>query len=171
MFGDVAVSSAEHVARNWDAIKDAEKAAATGSTFDGVLGALPALAYARELTAKAAKAGFDWDDADGTLDKVAEELDEVRAAWSDGEALRGEVGDLLLAIVNLARHRGVDPESALRTATAKSAVGCRPARRWPPGGASTPGPPVWPCSARSGTRSSSPNGSRSGTGESGGPPA
>jgi tetrapyrrole methylase family protein/MazG family protein len=120
VFGDVAVSSAEHVARNWDAIKEAEKGgAATGSTFDGVPGALPALAYARELTAKAAKVGFDWADADGTLDKVAEELDEVRAAWSDGEALRGEVGDLLLAIVNLARHRGVDPESALRTATAK----------------------------------------------------
>ena len=48
-----------------------------------------------------------------------EELDEVRAAWDDDDALRGEVGDLLLAIVNLARHRGVDPESALRVATAK----------------------------------------------------
>ena len=120
VFGDVAVSSAEHVARNWDAIKEAEKGgAAKGSTFDGVPGALPALAYARELTAKAAKTGFDWDDADGTLDKVAEELDEVRAAWSDDETLRGEVGDLLLAIVNLARHRGIDSESALRTATAK----------------------------------------------------
>jgi tetrapyrrole methylase family protein/MazG family protein len=124
VFGDVAVSSADHVARNWDAIKAAEKGvaengAAEGSTFDGVPGALPALAYARELTAKAAKVGFDWDDADGTLDKVAEELDEVRASWGDSEALRGEVGDLLLAIVNLARHRGVDPESALRVATAK----------------------------------------------------
>jgi tetrapyrrole methylase family protein / MazG family protein len=120
VFGDVAVSSAEHVARNWDAIKEAEKGgAARGPTFDGVPGALPALAYARELTAKAAKTGFDWDDADSTLDKVAEELDEVRAAWSNDEALRGEVGDLLLAIVNLARHRGIDPESALRTATAK----------------------------------------------------
>jgi MazG family protein len=127
VFGDVAVSSADHVARNWDAIKAAEKGAkkgaesgvVAGSTLDGVPGALPALAYARELTAKAAKAGFDWDDADGTLDKVAEELDEVRAAWGDGDALRGEVGDLLLAVVNLARHRGVDPESALRVATAK----------------------------------------------------
>ena len=55
----------------------------------------------------------------GTLDKVTEELDEVRAAWDDADALRGEVGDLLLAVVNLARHRGVDPESALRVATAK----------------------------------------------------
>jgi tetrapyrrole methylase family protein / MazG family protein len=119
VFGDVEVSSAEHVARNWDAIKAAEKGAARGSTFDGVPGTLPALAFARELTAKAAKVGFDWDDAGGTLDKVAEELDEVRAAWGDGEALRGEVGDLLLAVVNLARHRGVDPESALRVATAK----------------------------------------------------
>ena len=50
---------------------------------------------------------------------MTEELDEVRAAWDDADALRGEVGDLLLAIVNLARHRGVDPESALRVATAK----------------------------------------------------
>jgi tetrapyrrole methylase family protein/MazG family protein len=119
VFGDVTVSSADHVARNWDAIKAAEKGTAVGSTFDGVPGTLPALAYAREMTAKAAKVGFDWDDADGTLDKVVEELDEVRTAWSDGEALRGEVGDLLLAVVNLARHRGVDPESALRVATAK----------------------------------------------------
>ena len=120
VFGDVAVSGAEHVARNWDAIKAAEKGSdAHASPLDGVPGALPALAYARELTAKAAKVGFDWDDAAGTLDKVTEELDEVRAAWDDADALRGEVGDLLLAIVNLARHRGVDPESALRVATAK----------------------------------------------------
>ena len=120
VFGDVAVSSAEHVARNWDAIKAAEKGGgASASPFDGVPGALPALAYARELTAKAAKAGFDWDDPAGTLDKVSEELGEVRAAWDDAAALRGELGDLLLAIVNLARHRGVDPESALRVATVK----------------------------------------------------
>ncbi len=120
VFGDVAVSSAEHVALNWDAIKAAEKGQdAAGSPLAGVPGALPALAYAREMTAKAAKIGFDWDDSAGTLDKVNEEFDEVRAAWDDDDALRGEVGDLLLAIVNLARHRGVDPESALRVATAK----------------------------------------------------
>jgi tetrapyrrole methylase family protein/MazG family protein len=119
VFADVTVSGAEHVARNWDAIKAAEKGAAAGSTFDAVPGALPALAYARELTAKAAKVGFDWEAADGTLDKVAEELGEVRAAWADPEAVRGEVGDLLLAVVNLARHRGVDPEAALRVAAAK----------------------------------------------------
>jgi uncharacterized protein YabN with tetrapyrrole methylase and pyrophosphatase domain len=84
-----------------------------------VPGDLPALTYARELTAKAAKVGFDWDDALGPLDKAAEELDEVRAAFDDPDHLAGEVGDLLFAVVNVARHRGIDPEAALRVAAAK----------------------------------------------------
>ena len=89
------------------------------SSVDGVQGDLPALAYARELSARAAKAGFDWDVPEGTLDKVAEELDEVRDAFDDPAAVATEIGDLLFATVNLARHRGVDPEAALRQATAK----------------------------------------------------
>jgi len=125
VFGQVAVSGPDQVARNWEAIKAAEKAdrtdGATGPTsaVDGVPGDLPALAYAREITAKASRAGFDWDEPWGTLDKVAEELAEVREAFEDPDQLAGEVGDLLLATVNLARHRGVDPEAALRIATAK----------------------------------------------------
>ena len=125
VFGDVAVSGADQVARNWEAIKAAEKvdrgegSTGSGSSVDGVPGDLPALAYAREITAKASKAGFDWDEPWGTLDKVAEELAEVREAFEDPDHLSGEVGDLLLATVNLARHRGVDPEAALRIATAK----------------------------------------------------
>jgi tetrapyrrole methylase family protein/MazG family protein len=120
VFGDVQVSGAEQVVHNWDAIKAAEKGhAGSASPLDGVPGALPALAYARELTAKAAKVGFDWDDALGPLDKAAEELEEVRAAFDDPDHLMGEVGDLLFAVVNVARHRGIDPESALRVAAAK----------------------------------------------------
>jgi tetrapyrrole methylase family protein/MazG family protein len=124
VFGEVDVSGPEQVARNWEAIKDAEKGhgsgdARPGSAVDGVPGDLPALAYAREVTAKAAKAGFDWDEPWGTLDKVAEELAEVREAFEDPAHLPGEVGDLLFATVNVARHRGVDPEAALRVATAK----------------------------------------------------
>jgi tetrapyrrole methylase family protein/MazG family protein len=122
VFGAVSVSGAEQVAANWEAIKAAEKERNTGtgpSIVDGVPGDLPALAYARELTARASKAGFDWDAPEGTLDNVAEELSEVRQAFDDREAVGGEIGDLLFATVNLARHRGVDPEAALRQAAAK----------------------------------------------------
>ena len=120
VFGSTTVSGADQVAANWEAIKAAEKGGGgRTSSVDGVQGDLPALAYARELSARAAKVGFDWDVPEGTLDKVAEELDEVREAFDDPAALGAEIGDLLFATVNLARHRGVDPESALRQASAK----------------------------------------------------
>ena len=122
VFGSTTVSGADQVASNWEAIKAAEKGVGgtvRTSSVDGVQGDLPALAYARELAARAAKAGFDWDVPEGTLDKVAEELDEVREAFDDPAAVGAEIGDLLFATVNLARHRGVDPEAALRQAAAK----------------------------------------------------
>ena len=122
VFGSTTVSGADQVASNREAIKAAEKGVGGGartSAVDGVQGDLPALAYARELSARAAKAGFDWDVPEGTLDKVAEELDEVREAFDDPAAVGAEIGDLLFATVNLARHRGVDPEAALRQAAAK----------------------------------------------------
>jgi tetrapyrrole methylase family protein / MazG family protein len=119
VFGEVSVSGPEQVMANWETIKADEKGGHAASAIDGVPGNLPALAYARELTAKASKVGFDWDDASGTLDKVTEELDEVRAAFDDPTRLPGEIGDLLFAAVNVARHRGIDPESALRTAAVK----------------------------------------------------
>jgi tetrapyrrole methylase family protein / MazG family protein len=119
VFGQVSVNGPEQVIANWETIKAHEKGATEASAVDGVPGDLPALAYARELTAKASKVGFDWDDAAGTLEKVSEELDEVRAAFDDPSRLPGEVGDLLFATVNVARHRGIDPEAALRVAAAK----------------------------------------------------
>ncbi|HEX7165362.1 MAG TPA: nucleoside triphosphate pyrophosphohydrolase [Acidimicrobiales bacterium] len=120
VFGDVAVDDAAHVARNWDEIKAAEKGRDGGGdarkgALDGVPGALPALTYAAELGRKAAKVGFDWTDPDGVWAKVAEELDELRA--EPGSA--AELGDVLFAVTNLARHLGHDPEAALRGAAAK----------------------------------------------------
>lgn len=113
---------ADAVAANWEAIKRAEKGRT--SIFDGVAGSLPALAYARQVQRKAAKVGFDWPDVDGALPKVVEEAREVAEARSSGDAAATaeEVGDLLFAFVNVARHLGVEPETALRGAADKFRV-------------------------------------------------
>ncbi len=119
VFGDAAAESSGAVLRTWDEIKRAEKART--SVFDGVARSLPSLSYADAVQSKAAKVGFDWPDVSGAVPKIAEELDEVLAAHADGEpaAVAGEVGDLLFAVVNVARHLGVEPEVALRVATDK----------------------------------------------------
>ncbi len=119
VFGDVEAHDAETVEANWDDIKRDEKQ--RQSLFDGVATSQPALAYAQQLQRKAAKVGFDWDDVSGPLDKIGEELDEVRAALATGDddAVTGELGDLLFAVVNAARHAGADAELALRRASAK----------------------------------------------------
>jgi tetrapyrrole methylase family protein / MazG family protein len=110
------------VLSNWDDIKRAEKGRT--SVFDGIPGALPGLAYARKVQSKAAKVGFDWPDVEGALPKIAEEVDEVRAAidGTDPDAVADELGDLLFSVVNVARHLDVDPEVALRAATNKFRV-------------------------------------------------
>ena len=110
VFGDVEVEGASEVVANWEVIKDHEKGRT--SVLEGVPEALPALAYATKLQRRAAKAGFDWDDAKGPADKVREELGEVERASPD--ELEGELGDLLFAAAALARHHGVDPETAVR---------------------------------------------------------
>jgi tetrapyrrole methylase family protein/MazG family protein len=124
VFGDergttVAVDGVEQVLANWDEIKRAEKG--RHSVFDGVPVALPSLAYADKIQRRAAKVGFDWSGVDGALPKIAEEAGElVEAAESgDAEATTDELGDLLFAVVNVARHLRVDAESALRAATNK----------------------------------------------------
>ncbi|MGH9132393.1 MAG: nucleoside triphosphate pyrophosphohydrolase [Ilumatobacteraceae bacterium] len=119
VFGDVEVDGTETVLRNWDEIKRAEKGR-TG-VFDGIAGSLPALSYAHTVQHKAAKVGFDWPDATGAFAKIAEEADELSTAVgaADPIAVRDELGDLLFAVVNVARHLDVDPESALRAATQK----------------------------------------------------
>jgi ATP diphosphatase len=104
----------------WEAIKAAERAgkAEDASALAGVAIALPALLRADKLQKRAAQTGFDWRDPDGPLDKIFEEIAEVKSAPDDA-ARAEEMGDLLFAVVNWARHLGIDPEAALRTANAK----------------------------------------------------
>ena len=117
--GMVAAHDAATVIANWEQIKRAEKG--RSSVFDGVARSLPALAYAQHLARKAAKVGFDWPAVDGPLTKVDEELAELRAAIASGagERIADELGDLVVAAVNVARHVHVDAELAARAAAAK----------------------------------------------------
>ena len=110
----------EHGHAQWEAIKAAERAAREpdSSALAGVANALPALLRAEKLQKRAARTGFDWPDTQGAVAKIEEELQEVHDATSPEEH-KEEVGDLLFAVVNLARHLKVDPEAALRAASAK----------------------------------------------------
>jgi uncharacterized protein YabN with tetrapyrrole methylase and pyrophosphatase domain len=85
--------------------------------LDGVSRAMPALAYAQAVQARAARVGFDWPDADGVVEKVAEEARELTAA--PPESRQEELGDLVFSVVNLARRLGIDAEEALRAANGK----------------------------------------------------
>lgn len=119
VFGDVKVRDAREVLRNWEAIKARERAsngdvAGPGSSLEGIPATLPALARAQSLGERAARAGFDWPDADGVLTKLDEEVAELRGRDLLVERER-ELGDVLFTLVNLARWLGVDAESALRT--------------------------------------------------------
>ncbi len=132
VFGNERIESAEAQALAWEAHKQREREARAGggerremsrgrgqqSALADVPLALPALTRAIKLQRRAARQGFDWRAAAQVLDKVAEELAELRAELAGSDALRleHELGDLLLAVSNLARHLGVDPETALRRA-------------------------------------------------------
>ena len=127
VFGPDSVESAEAMVVRWEdqkARERADKAAAEGrkaSVLDGVIGGLPALTRALKLQKRAARVGFDWTDAADILDKIEEEIGELRAelAGRDRDRLEDEVGDLLFAVTNLARRLEVEPESALRRTNAK----------------------------------------------------
>jgi len=123
VFGDADVASEAEVRENWEAMKAAEREAKgkrlRTSVLDGVAQALPALVRAEKLQKRAARVGFDWDDVDGVVDKVREELAECEQTFSehaDPTERVHEIGDLLFSCVNLARHLGVDAEQALRSA-------------------------------------------------------
>ena len=117
VFGDVQVNGVSGVLQNWEKLKAAEREANGNNKekglLDGVPVALPALTQAQEYQDRAARVGFDWSGIDGVLDKIAEEIQEVREATNE-EELAAELGDLFFALVNLARWKKVDAESALR---------------------------------------------------------
>lgn len=115
VFGDVSVADAAEVVRNWEQIKQHETANARRRLAETVPRHLPALAYAQAIQRKVARYGFDWPALDGVLDKVAEELAELRRETDDA-ARRREAGDLLFAIVNALRWLKIDAEEALRQA-------------------------------------------------------
>lgn len=128
VFGEVRTRSQAEIGALWAQVKAAEKAeraAARGSRparhLDDVPRAAPALARADKLTRKAATVGFDWTDTADVLAKIREELAEVEEAIASGDraATMDEIGDLLFSVANLARHRGIDPEAALRGTNAK----------------------------------------------------
>lgn len=121
VFGDRKAESAEIAFANWEREKQKEKAAAAGddpaarSVLAGVPKALPALLRAFRVGEKAAKTGFDWPDAEGPRAKVREELAELDEALAAGDraAIEAELGDVLFSLCNVARHAGVNPETAL----------------------------------------------------------
>jgi nucleoside triphosphate diphosphatase len=134
VFGPQAAPGAKLAKGQWEAIKAIEKAekraaklvsAAVEATIPGLLddvpGALPAMPEALKLQARAARVGFDWSEAPPILDKIAEETAELREAMRNGgvEAVKEEWGDLAFALVNLARHLEIDPDTALKGASAK----------------------------------------------------
>jgi ATP diphosphatase len=113
IFGDAASSP------GWEALKAAERAEhPDASALAGIALALPALKRAEKVQRRAAQVGFDWPDSDGPRQKIDEELGEIERA-EDDQARAGEIGDLLFSVVNYARHLGVNPETALREATAR----------------------------------------------------
>jgi tetrapyrrole methylase family protein/MazG family protein len=134
VFGEKRAKDSAEVLRNWEQIKKEERRAAgaksaggsekkgkSGSLLDGVSGALPAALEGFQLTRRAARIGFDWENVDGVIEKMNEEAGELRQALHAKNAKRTEeeMGDLLFAAVNVARFLHVDPEIALKKANAK----------------------------------------------------
>ncbi len=116
VFGDTKVADAREVERNWEMLKQAE--GKKRSAVEGIPSETPALAYTQLMGERASRVGFDWDDVDGVIDKIAEEAREIVDAESPEEKT-AEFGDLLFAIVNLARWQGIHAEDALRQANRK----------------------------------------------------
>ncbi len=127
VFADASVADAAAQTGAWESQKAEERArkaateGRTASVLEGVSAALPALMRAVKLQRRAARVGFDWPDTGPVLAKIEEEIGELRAEITTGDQdrLEDEMGDVLFAVVNLARHLGVDPETALRRCNAK----------------------------------------------------
>lgn len=127
VFGDAKFARAEDVLDNWDKLKADERKASgkvekqLDSILDEIPVHFPALLEGLKLTKRAAKVGFDWENADQIFDKFDEEVGELRTAIKDGdtENIGEEIGDLLFVVMNLARHLGVEPETALKKTNRK----------------------------------------------------
>jgi ATP diphosphatase len=127
VFGDLKIADADAQTISWEARKAAERARKGGGepagALDGVARALPALLRAEKIQKRAARVGFDWATIGPVIDKIEEELSELRAELEAGktnhERITDELGDVLFAVANLARHCQVDPEAALRSTNDK----------------------------------------------------
>ena len=118
VFGDVKVSGADEVKKNWEEIKLSE---GRGNLLDGVPELLPGLQRAHRLQEKVAKVGFDWEKKEDVWEKVIEEIEEMHRSEKDGshEEIESEIGDVFFALVNYTRFLGVNPENALRKTNKK----------------------------------------------------
>jgi MazG family protein len=131
VFGEESVDSTADVLINWEAIKAEERKAAgkdekdekKASMLDGTSSKLPALLEAFQLTTKAARVGFDWQEGEDIFDKLEEEIRELREEFQretrDPEAIAAELGDVLFVVTNIARWHGIEPETALKSTNRK----------------------------------------------------
>ena len=125
VFGDATADTPAAVNQTWEEIKAAEKAEKHGQEPESLLNdvplALPAMSRAVKLQKRAARIGFDWNEAEPIFDKLQEEINELREAIAtkDADAIEDEYGDILFVVANLARHLKLDPETALRRGNAK----------------------------------------------------
>ncbi len=123
VFGNETVADAAAQTREWEKLKSQERAGAEpAGLLDGVVTNLPALSRSQKLQLRAASAGFDWDNTSSVMDKLDEEISELRTELTigaDKQHVQAELGDLLFSIVNLARHLDIDAETALRNANTK----------------------------------------------------
>jgi len=117
IFGSTKVKDAEEVMHNWEELKREEREEGA-SMLEGVPKSMPALAYAYEISRRAVRVGFEWEDIGGVIDKLAEEIREIKDSASREEKEQ-EFGDLLFTLVNIARWEGIDAEAALRGANRK----------------------------------------------------
>jgi len=114
VFGSKKVEDAEEVIHNWEELKKEEREEGV-SMLESVPKSMPALGYAHEIQRRAAWVGFDWEDVDGVIEKLAEEVGEFKQADSQEQRAK-EFGDLLFTLANIARRLGIDLEAALREA-------------------------------------------------------
>ncbi len=117
IFGEVKVTTAEEVSHNWEQIKKTERGE-NASVLDSVPKSMPSLAYSQEIQRRVAGVGFDWENDDGVIDKLVEEVSEFKRTTTQRQR-EDEFGDILFTLANIARRQGIDLENALRESNRK----------------------------------------------------